>query len=215
MDLAELVRASCAHTAERESRRRGGPCRLEPDRRRVERIVANLVDNAVLPRWRGRADAGGAATGARRRRGGRRRPGRSPPTRSPEVFDRFSKADGRANDGRQRARAGDRARERRLLGGDILLEEGSRFSVQLPVTGSCPLDVRALRAASRVRSVPTHRKPAMKPITAIFALTALLVALAGCADDEGTLNRGHQACDHAAAGPDDDDPGASASGHAV
>jgi two-component system sensor histidine kinase MtrB len=165
LDLAELVRATL--------RARGWSDRVAvdgsappvcSDRRRVERIVANLLDNALV---HGGGDvrvllrgAGDAATIEVRDAG----PGVAVEHRA-HVFDRFYKADA------SRAEAGSGlglaiARENaRLLGGDVVLDSapagGSRFTVSLPVTE--PLPERRAGVAdgeqTEARPRPTEREP--------------------------------------------------------
>jgi two-component system sensor histidine kinase MtrB len=114
---------------------------LETDPRRLERVVGNLVENALE---HGGADVSvsitqedGAALIAVVDRG----PGIDP-EHVPHVFDRFYKADpARAGQGTGLGLA--IARENaRLLGGDIWVESvrgvGARFSVRLPVTERLP-----------------------------------------------------------------------------
>jgi two-component system, OmpR family, sensor histidine kinase MtrB len=116
---------------------------VESDRRRLERIVANLVGNAV--------EHGGRGVSVRVGRDG---PGafvevtdRGPGIRSdhlPHLFERFYKADpARTGPGSGLGLA--IAREHaRLLGGDIDVEseagEGSRFTLHLPVAEPLPPD---------------------------------------------------------------------------
>lgn len=116
------------------------PVALATDRRRVERIVSNLVGNAV-------EHAGGAAV--RVDRDGRwalvevrdRGPGIAP-EHLPHVFERFYKADpsrARGGTGLGLAIALENAR---LLGGGIEVESevdrGSRFTLRLPVAEPLP-----------------------------------------------------------------------------
>jgi two-component system sensor histidine kinase MtrB len=112
---------------------------VETDPRRLERIVGNLVENALE---HGGADVSvaikrenGAAEIAVADRG----PGIDP-EHLPHVFDRFYKADP-ARSGHGTGLGLAIARENaRLLGGDISVESvrglGARFTVRLPVTNS-------------------------------------------------------------------------------
>ncbi len=117
----------------------GAEVRLETDRRRLERIVGNLVDNAVryggaaqvrVARERGNALVEVADAG----------PGISA-EHLPHLFDRFYKADparSGAGSGLGLAIARENAR---LLGGDIEVVSrpgATRFTLQLPVTESLP-----------------------------------------------------------------------------
>jgi two-component system sensor histidine kinase MtrB len=114
---------------------------LETDPRRLERIVGNLVENALA---HGGADV---SVEIKRENGGAeiavadRGPGIEA-EHLPHVFDRFYKADP-ARAGRGSGLGLAIARENaRLLGGDISVESvrglGARFTVRLPVTGSLP-----------------------------------------------------------------------------
>jgi signal transduction histidine kinase len=117
----------------------GEAVELESDRRRLERIVGNLVDNAF-------EHGGGAQIRVTEQGrfalvevvdGG---PG-IPPEHLPHLFDRFYKADpARSGSGSGLGLA--IARENaRLLGGDIEVESqagATRFTLRLPVTRSLP-----------------------------------------------------------------------------
>ena len=138
LDLTELVHATLRERGLADRVEVDGvPLQVQSDRRRVERIVANLVDNAVVHGGGGvrielRRDQGWATIAVCD--GG---PGIAPEHR-PHVFDRFYKADAsrtEAGSGLGLAIARENAR---LLGGDIVLDEASRFTVRLPVTGSLP-----------------------------------------------------------------------------
>lgn len=142
LDLTELVHATVrARGWSDRVAVDGAPLSIPSDRRRVERIVANLVDNALVHAGKDvrvvlRRD-GDAATIEVRDAG----PGIAAEHR-PHLFDRFYKADA------SRARGGSGlglaiARENaRLLGGDVELQSepgaGTRFEVRLPVTRSLP-----------------------------------------------------------------------------
>jgi signal transduction histidine kinase len=138
LDLAELVHATL--------RGRGWADRVavdgdvppvSSDRRRVERIVANLVDNAlvhgsggVTVSLRGDEDAATievSDAGA----------GIAPEDR-PHVFDRFYKADPSRTTGGSGLGLAIARENARLLGGDVVLDGSNRFRVRLPVTGSVP-----------------------------------------------------------------------------
>jgi two-component system sensor histidine kinase MtrB len=107
---------------------------LETDRRRLERIVGNLVQNAV-EHGDGRAEiliapAGAEATIAVADRG----PG-IPPEHLARVFDRFYKADRARSTGGSGLGLAIARENARLLGGDITVESppegGARFTVRL------------------------------------------------------------------------------------
>jgi two-component system sensor histidine kinase MtrB len=114
----------------------GDEVRVESDRRRLERVVGNLVDNAV-------EHGGGSAQVDVSREGSRAvvevqdsGPG-IPPEQLPHLFDRFYKADpSRTGSGSGLGLA--IARENaRLLGGDIEVASrpgATRFTLRLPVT---------------------------------------------------------------------------------
>ena len=139
LDLAELVHATLRARgwADRVAVEGDAPLRVDSDRRRVERIVANLVDNALVHGGTGvrvvlRGEDGAVAIEVSDSGTG------IPPEHRPHVFDRFYKADAsRAESGSGLGLA--IARENaRLLGGEIVLDEASRFTIRLPVTGSLP-----------------------------------------------------------------------------
>jgi two-component system sensor histidine kinase MtrB len=134
LELRSLVEAIAGGRGETEVA--GEEVRLESDRRRLERIVGNLVDNAV-------EHGGGAAWVRVAREGGSARvevadsgPG-IPAEHLPHLFERFYKADpARSGSGSGLGLA--IARENaRLLGGDIEVTSrpgATRFTLRLPVT---------------------------------------------------------------------------------
>jgi two-component system sensor histidine kinase MtrB len=142
VELAPLVAAMLrARGWERAVALSGDAVVLETDPRRLERIVSNLVENALE---HGGSDVSVAIkheTGAAEIAVADRGPGIDP-EHLPRVFDRFYKADpARAGKGTGLGLA--IARENaRLLGGHISVESlpgvGARFTVRLPVTGSLP-----------------------------------------------------------------------------
>ncbi len=138
LELRALVAAIARGRGEAEVT--GDEVRVETDRRRLERIVGNLVDNAV--------EHGGGTAWVRVGREGDSAvvevadsgPG-IPAEHVPHLFDRFYKADpARSGSGSGLGLA--IARENaRLLGGDIEVESrpgATRFTLRLPVTESLP-----------------------------------------------------------------------------
>jgi len=139
-DLGALVR-SCIRARGWEERVRveDGGVRLVSDPRRAERVVANLVGNALEHGGgsevtvRITADGGGEARVDVTDRGEG-----IPPAELPRLFERFAKGDpARSGPGTGLGLA--IARENaRLLGGDVTAESepgaGSRFTLRLPVT---------------------------------------------------------------------------------
>jgi signal transduction histidine kinase len=137
LDLRSLVEAIANDRGSTDIT--GEDVRLASDRRRLERIVGNLVSNAV--------EHGGGAHVRVGREGAwalvevaDRGPG-IPAEHLPHLFDRFYKADpARAGSGSGLGLA--IARENaRLLGGDIEVESRpgeTRFTLRLPVTESLP-----------------------------------------------------------------------------
>jgi two-component system sensor histidine kinase MtrB len=142
VDLSPLVAAMLrAHGWEEEVELSGEDVVLETDPRRLERIVGNLVENALE---HGGGDVSVAIThedGAALIAVVDRGPGIDA-EHLPHVFDRFYKADpARAGKGTGLGLA--IARENaRLLGGDISVESlpglGARFTMRLPVTERLP-----------------------------------------------------------------------------
>jgi signal transduction histidine kinase len=137
-----------------------GDLQLRTDRRRLERIVANLIGNAV--------EHGGSPIRVRVSRDGGaaliqvtdRGPG-IPPEHLPHLFERFYKADpSRTGPGSGLGLA--IARENaKLLGGDIEVwseaEFGTRFTVRLPIDGTATLVAGSLQAGEgSVSSTPHH-----------------------------------------------------------
>jgi signal transduction histidine kinase len=120
---------------------------VETDPRRLERVVTNLVANAL--------EHGGGGVSARVARAGSaalvevadRGPG-IPPGELPRLFERFYKSDfSRSGPGSGLGLA--IARENaRLLGGDVSVESelgrGTRFTVRLPVTQPLPASDRSV-----------------------------------------------------------------------
>lgn len=114
---------------------------LSTDRRRMERIVANLVGNAVehgtrdVRVWVG-TDAGRAVVEVTDRGPG------IPPERLPHLFERFFKGDPSRSGPGSGLGLAIALENARLLGGDIHVwsevGEGTQFRVLLPVTGSLP-----------------------------------------------------------------------------
>jgi len=139
-DLGALVR-SCLRSRGWENRVRveDGGVRLVSDPRRAERVVANLVENALEHGGTDvtvsvAADGTAAAVEVADRGAG------IPPDELPRLFERFAKGDpARSGPGSGLGLA--IARENaRLLGGDVEAASepgvGSRFTLRLPVTGS-------------------------------------------------------------------------------
>jgi signal transduction histidine kinase len=137
VQLRALVQASVrARGWDRRVRTGGEDVTVESDRRRLERIVANLVGNALEHGGgeafvRVSADGGGARVEVEDRG-----PGIAPDD-LPHVFERFYKADparGGAGSGLGLAIAREHAR---LLGGDIDVATevgaGTRFALRLPI----------------------------------------------------------------------------------
>jgi signal transduction histidine kinase len=142
IDLAEVARAVVRGRGwEAEVRIEGDGVILPTDRRRLERVVANLVGNAV--------EHGGQEVGVRIGRTASMAfvevsdHGRGiPPEHLPHLFERFYKADpsrSGAGSGLGLAIAAENAR---LLGGSIdvwsELGAGSRFTLLIPVTEPLP-----------------------------------------------------------------------------
>jgi len=129
------------------------------DRRRLERIVANLVGNAVehggrdVTVWVGRDDAGAFVEVSDRGAG-------IAPQDLPHVFDRFYKAD-RARTGGGTGLGLAIARDQaRLLGGDIEAwsepRRGTRFTLRLPVTEPLPDGDEGVAPGSEDEAAPTR-----------------------------------------------------------
>jgi signal transduction histidine kinase len=140
VDFPALVRAVLrARGWESRVRVEGPPLVIESDRRRLERIAANLIGNAL--------EHGGRDVSVRTSREGDRAflevSDRGPGISSealPYIFERFYKGDP-SRSGRGTGLGLAIARENaRLLGGDIVVEsepgEGSRFVVRLPLTAA-------------------------------------------------------------------------------
>ena len=151
-DLAALVASTVRTRGWDGVRVAAGPLPVASDPRRVERIVANLIGNAV--------EHGGDAVFVRVERQGDealvdvtdRGPG-IPPEQLPHLFDRFYKADA-ARSSRGSGLGLAIARENaRLLGGDVVVRstpgEGARFTLRLPVTQPLPPGEGAVAAAAQ------------------------------------------------------------------
>lgn len=114
---------------------------VEADPRRVERIVSNLVGNAVRHGRRdvsvrvGREGAGAFVRVADRGPG-------IPPEHLPRVFDRFYKADPARSGGGSGLGLAIAMENARLLGGDLRVRSevgaGTTFTLRLPVTPPLP-----------------------------------------------------------------------------
>jgi two-component system sensor histidine kinase MtrB len=143
-----------------------GDLRLRLDRRRLERVVGNLLDNA-------RSHGGGREVELEAQLDPRelliavadRGPG-VPVEDLPRLFDRFYKADpSRHGTGSGLGLA--IAREHaRLLGGDLIAAArvggGLRFELRLPVTGSLPAGDHAVTAEVEAAA---HQSPRTEPST--------------------------------------------------
>lgn len=142
VELSQLVGAMLrSHGWEGQVALSGDDVVLETDRRRLERIVGNLVENALAHGGAGVSVAITCAEGAAEIHVSDRGPGIDP-EHLPHVFDRFYKADA-ARSGHGTGLGLAIARENaRLLGGDISVESirgvGARFTVRLPVTKPLP-----------------------------------------------------------------------------
>ena len=145
-DVAALVRAivdsrGWAHRVVVSVVVSGGPAMADTDPRRLERVLANLVSNAVEHGGRDvrvAVDRSGDGVTVRVADGG---PG-IPPDQLPRLFDRFYKADparGGPGSGLGLAIARENAR---LLGADLRVRSepgrGAEFTVRLPVTQRLP-----------------------------------------------------------------------------
>jgi two-component system sensor histidine kinase MtrB len=143
-----------------------GDLRLRLDRRRLERVVGNLLDNA-------RSHGGGREVELEAQLDPRelliavadRGPG-VPVEDLPRLFDRFYKADPSRHgmgSGLGLAIAREHAR---LLGGDLTavarVGGGLRFELRLPVTGSLPAGDHAVTAEVEAAA---HQSPRTEPST--------------------------------------------------
>ena len=112
VDLGALVASVVReHGADGRIRVEEEPITLESDRRRLERILANLVGNALEHGGGEAAIRIASEDGAAVVEVSDRGPG-IPPEHLPHVFERFYKADPLAHGRGQRARPRDRPRER-------------------------------------------------------------------------------------------------------
>jgi two-component system sensor histidine kinase MtrB len=134
VDVAALVRgAARARGWDGRVRLEGDGLRVSSDPRRLERIVANLVDNAL--------EHGGSIVTVRIRDGAVEvaddGPG-IPPEHLPHLFERFYKADAARSSGGTGLGLAIAQENAQLLGGRIEVASepgrGSRFTLRLPVT---------------------------------------------------------------------------------
>jgi signal transduction histidine kinase len=141
VNLADLVRAAADHAAGRPVTEPAGPLTMSVDKRRLERVVANLVTNAET-------HGGGVIAVRLLRRGATARievddagPG-VPPDRRARVFDRFARGPGSGSGPGESAGLGLGLaivqRHVALHGGSVGVEDrpggGARFVVELPIT---------------------------------------------------------------------------------
>lgn len=137
VNLAELVRTAADHAAGRPVTEPAGPLTTSVDKRRLERVVANLVHNAE--------SHGGGVTAVRLlRRGGTARievddTGHGvPPDQRGRIFDRFARGPGPAGSGGLGLGLAIVQRHVALHGGSVGVEDrpggGARFVVELPIT---------------------------------------------------------------------------------
>jgi two-component system sensor histidine kinase MtrB len=130
---------------------------VETDPRRVERIVGNLVGNALEHgngdvEVRVAQDPGGALVEVSDRGNG------IPPEELPRIFDRFYKGDPARTGPGSGLGLAIALENARLLGGDVHVESdlgrGSRFTLRLPVTKPLPHGKPAVAAADEDRERP-------------------------------------------------------------
>jgi two-component system, OmpR family, sensor histidine kinase MtrB len=137
VDLAELVRAAADQAAGRTVTEPAAPLTTTADKRRLERVVANLVSNAE-------SHGGGVVAVRLRRRGGTARievedagPGVAPDRRA-RIFDRFSRGAGPGETPGLGLGLAIVQRHVALHGGSVAVEDrpggGARFVVELPIT---------------------------------------------------------------------------------
>ena len=138
VDVSALVRATVhAHGWDGRVELQGDGLRVTSDPRRLERIVANLVDNAF--------EHGGShvtvRVGEREVEVADDGPGIAP-EHLPHLFERFYKADPSRSGGGTGLGLAIAQENARLLGGELEVESepgrGSRFTLQLPVTEPLP-----------------------------------------------------------------------------
>lgn len=137
VNLAELVRTAADHAAGRPVTEPSAPLTTSVDKRRLERVVANLVHNAE--------SHGGGVTAVRLLRRGRTAliqvddagPG-VPPDQRGRIFDRFARVGGPADSGGLGLGLAIVQRHVALHGGSVGVEDrpggGARFVVELPLT---------------------------------------------------------------------------------
>jgi two-component system, OmpR family, sensor histidine kinase MtrB len=166
VDLVTMVRTiATARLPEAHLALPAGPVVVATERRRLERIVGNLLDNA-------REHAGAAGVEVELLQGADqvivavadRGPG-VPPDRLGRIFERFYKADPSRRSGSSGLGLAIAAEHAQLLGGTLTAanrpEGGLRIELRLPVTGSLPAgDV----LANAERESGTPRSPAQEPI---------------------------------------------------
>ncbi len=145
VDLTRLVRAiTASHLPEASLALPDRPLVIETDPRRLDRILANLLDNArehapgtpVAVSLATDAAAGEIVVAVSDRGPG------VPPDRLARIFDRFYKADPSRHGGSSGLGLAIAAEHAALLGGYLtasdLVEGGLRMELRLPVTGSLP-----------------------------------------------------------------------------
>jgi signal transduction histidine kinase len=166
VDLAALVRTiATARLPEARLALPNEPLVVPTERRRLERILGNLLDNA-------REHAGGAGVEVELLHGAGevivavadRGPG-VPADRLARIFDRFYKADPSRRSGSSGLGLAIAAEHALLLGGTLTAanrpEGGLRIELRLPVTGSLPGGDGPAKGGPHSR---TQRSPAQEPI---------------------------------------------------